>query len=464
MRVRCFGREQGSVFLTAVMVAGVFAILTVGILTYLSNEYSLNFRSHTWNRALHLVEAAIEKSFSELNYYTAPLGAGGFTTDRGWYNISSGVYSNAVINFTDGAGNVVGNFYSVVSGVGGFTPSVTAVAVCAGGSSGPSITRAVQVKLKAASRFPTSLMSTDWMDMNGNNIYVDSYDSTDVAKSTSGRYDSSKRQSNGNVASNGTVMNTMNVGNAEIHGVAYTGTGGSVALGSNGSIGPTFVAGDRSTTVNDALSKGWIQTDFNLDIPDVTLPTGATTWGGAPGASGSGIGSITKDNTLSTGNYRVNDISLNSSAHGDDLVINGNVSLYVLGNVSISGLGRIIINSNASLTIYVAGSVSVAGLGLVNNTGTPIKNQWYGLPSSTSWSYTGNANWTGVIYAPSAALAFKGGGSSGDASGAAVAKSITLAGQVQFHYDESLRAANTGAGYQVASWQELRNINGVWSP
>lgn len=443
------------------MAAGVLAIILVGLLAYLSNEYSLNYRSHAWNRALHLAEAAAEIAFGELNYQYYQANAG-FQSARGWHMVNASTYSNAISGFTDSAGQVAGDVYVVVTGVGTINPVVKSVATCAAGTSSQPVRRAIQVTLMAASRFPVGFMSKNQMDMNGNYIYVDSYDSTDVAKSTGGLYDSAKKQSNGNVASDGTIINSLNIGNADIYGMAYTGVGGSVALGSSGSIGPTFDPSLRATTVDAGLSQGYIQSDFNVDVADVVLPNGATTWGGAPGATGSGLGSIIKDATLNSGSYRVNSVTLNSSAHGDVLTINGNVSLYVLGDVTVGGLGQIQINSNSSLTIYVGGNVSLAGNGIINNSAAPIKNQWYGLSSSTSWTVSGNGSWVGVIYAPEANVTMNGGGASGQMSGAVVANNITLNGQVRFHYDEALRASNTGAGYQVASWIELRNVAGAW--
>jgi hypothetical protein len=307
-------------------------------------------------------------------------------------------------------------------------------------------------------------MSKGYLDMNGNNVYIDSYDSSDITKSTGGLYDAAKKQSNGNIASDGTFTNTLSIGNADIYGVAYTGVGGTVALGSGGSIGPTFVTSDRSTTVADGQSKGWVQDDFNVDVSDIILPTGATSWTTPPGAVGSGDKTINKSTTVGTGDYKIGNVTLNSSQQGDTLTIAGDVRLYVSGNVDVSGLGSIVINSGASLTVYVAGTVQIAGNGLINNANTPIKDEWYGLSTSTSWNIVGNGVWDGVIYAPSATVSFKGAGSSGDASGAVVADKIVLTGGARFHYDESLRSSSTGSGYAVVSWQELRKVSGAWQP
>jgi len=45
---------RGSVLLSAAVSASVLAILIAGVLAYLSNEYNLNNRAHSWNQAFHL--------------------------------------------------------------------------------------------------------------------------------------------------------------------------------------------------------------------------------------------------------------------------------------------------------------------------------------------------------------------------------------------------------------------------
>ena len=452
--------RQGSALISAAIGAAILGIVAASLLAMLSNEYNFNFRSRSWNQALHLAEAGVEIGFAEVNnqYYRGGNGVG-FQSSRGWSS-SSNVYSKNT-SLTNSAGIVVRDVAISVMGVGGVNPIVTSISTVNTTPRGPSISRGVRASLYAASMFPAGMLAKNSINMNGNNIYVDSYDSTDVTKSTSGLYDAAKRQSNGNIASNGSVLNSLSIGNADIYGTVYTGPNGTATLGANGSVGPTLVNADRATTVAAAEAKGWIEHDFNVDVADPTLPTGASTWTSPPGST---AGSINKDVNVNTGDYKVNNISLSSNSHKDTLTIDGNVRIYVTGDVNLSGISQIVINPGASLQIYVAGSVSAAGNGIINNSSTPIKNQWYGLNSSTSWSYTGNAQWIGTIYAPSASVSFKGGGSSGDASGSVVANNITLAGQVQFHYDEALRASDTGAGYTVATWQELRNVSGTWTP
>lgn len=442
---------QGSAIVAAAVTAGVLSILVAGYLTYMTNEYRLNYRSHRWTQALHLAEAGVEVGFAEFNYQYYQ-GGSGFQSARGWTDLGSGSYSKSVSNLTDTAGNVVGDFTVTVSGVGAANPQVLGVATCTNAPSGPSVTRAVKVIVKKSSRYPVGMMSKDTMDLNGNNVYTDSYDSTDPTKSTSGQYDANKKQAHGDIASDASVVNSVSVVNADVYGQVYTGSAGTVTMGPNGSVGTTFVDANRATTVAQGESSGWIRHDFDVDVPDVTLPSGASSW--------SSLGDIKNDTTINGGDWRASDISL----HGNQTltITNGTVRLYVTGDIGVSGNGSIVIAGNAKLEVYAADDVSIAGKGVVNNTGVASNNQFFGLSSSTDWSVDGNGQWVGTMYAPEAAFSLKGGGSNGDMSGSVVANTITLSGQVQFHYDESLKTSDTGAAYVVASWQSLRNVDGSW--
>src|SRR5947199_261846 len=57
---------------------------------------------------------------------------------------------------------------------------------------------------------PTSL---GLINMNGNNVTVDSFDSMDTNYSTTGRYDSSKANDHGDLATVSGLTNAFNVGN-----------------------------------------------------------------------------------------------------------------------------------------------------------------------------------------------------------------------------------------------------------
>ncbi len=448
MSTRRFHHQHGSALISSAISAAILSLLAAGTLSYMSNEFSLNFRAHHWNQSLHLAEAGVELGFAEINYQYFR-DADGFRTDRGWTSLGGGSYSRTVSNF-----NNAGNLQITVTGVGSSYPQILGDATIPDAARGPSLTRAVRVRLAPSSSFPMGLVAKEEIDLNGNRIYTDSFDSSDPSKSTGGAYDYAKRQPNGDIATNGELVDQINIGNADIYGSVHTGPGGSVAIGPGGSVGTTFVEGDRATTTNAAETASWITHDFSTDIPDVTLPDGL--------ASAFVVGTINTTTTLSSGDWQADAIQLNASK---TLTIDGTVRLYVTGDINITGSSAaIIIAPGGSLEIYAAGSVSIAGGGVVNNTGAAVNNRFYGLPSSTSWTIGGNGQWVGTVYAPQADLTLNGGGASGDMSGGIVSASITLNGQVQFHYDESLRSdPEVVSGYIVVSWQSLCLLDGDWA-
>jgi len=69
---------------------------------------------------------------------------------------------------------------------------------------------------------------------------------------------------------------------------------------------------------------------------------------------------------------------------------------------------------------------------------------------------TGNAAFTGVIYAPSANLKLGGGGNNHyDLVGSTVTQTVTMNGHMNFHYDEALKDWGPDLGYVVSAWNEL---------
>lgn len=443
---------QGSVLVSAVISTVILSIVIALIASYMGNEYQLQMRSDRWSQALHLAEAATEIGIAEMNYQYF-LDTNGFSSARGWTSLGGGSYTKSVSQFVDNAGHTVGDMTVSVLGIADANPQIRGVGEVTMNAATPKMTRAVRLVLALSSKFPMGFVARQTIDLNGNGIYTDSFDSTDTGKSTGGLYDAAKRQANGDIASNSSVINTVNIGNAEIYGTINTGYGGSAAMGPNGTVGPTFVNSDRATTTAEAEAAGWVQHDFSVDVPSVNLP--------AVLASAPSLGSLNGTATISSGDWQASQIRLTGN---DQLTISGNVRLYVTGDVDVSGsTSSIIIEPGAHLEVYVAGSVAIAGNGVVNNTGVAVNNQFYGLPTSTSWSVSGNGQWVGTIYAPQAALTLDGGGTSGDMSGGVVALNITLNGHTHFHYDEALRKdQSVAAGYVVSAWQQQRFVSGNW--
>jgi hypothetical protein len=210
------------------------------------------------------------------------------------------------------------------------------------------------------------------------------------------------------VGTNSAATGAINLsGGAKIYGNVWVGPGGD----------PTKVI----TTSGGALvygAKGALSSA--KDMTPMTDPGGGTST------------SFTNGRTLTSGTYRVSSVNLSGSGIG---TINGNVTLYVTGSVTVSGSAKIVILPGGSLTVYVSGSINISGGGIVNQTLNPHTLIIYGTSTCTSANYSGGCALYGSIYAPRANTAISGGSS---IYGSVVGGSVTISGGATVHYDESL--------------------------
>ena len=131
------------------------------------------------------------------------------------------------------------------------------------------------------------------------------------------------------------------------------------------------------------------------------------------------------------------------------MTVIGNVTLYVVGKVSISGQASLKILPGGSLTLYCGGDVSVTGGGIVNATGLPSNLSIIGLPTCLDIKMSGNGDFFGTINAPQASVTLGGGI---NVYGAVIANTFTAGGNGSLHYDNAL--AKKG-DLMVLSWVEL---------
>jgi len=130
--------------------------------------------------------------------------------------------------------------------------------------------------------------------------------------------------------------------------------------------------------------------------------------------------------------------------------------------LSMTGNARITILPGASLKLYVgdgAGSdaqLMIAGNGVFNQSGDSEKMSIFGLSDTTIVKMAGNGAFVGTVYAPSAQLQGKGGGSDvDDFQGAAIVGSVSYNGHFNFHYDEKLGDNGGMTEWKIASWTEF---------
>jgi len=279
------------------------------------------------------------------------------------------------------------------------------------------------------------------IDLLGNNVGTDSFDSEDATYSTGGRYDPAKKKDNGDVATNSTVTDSLDVGNANVMGHVSTGPGGSVHVGANGSVGDKawVSAGSKG------IQPGYFTADMNVTFPEVTLP-----FSSAPIPTGGSYDGTNYNTILDTGNYMIS--SLNGS-----ILVKGDAVVWVKDDLALTGHEYIYIEPGASLKMYVsAPSVNLSGHGVINGTGSALAFQYFGLPSNTGLSFSGNATFVGVIYAPNAAFSLGGGGNNVyDFVGASITDTVRMNGHFNFHYDQALARNGPGRGLIPISWDEV---------
>ena len=302
----------------------------------------------------------------------------------------------------------------------------------------PQVSRRVEAVVRPVSAFDQAIMSVGVVDLTNQNIVVDSYDSTDPTKSTNGLYDPAKRQENGDIATDGQLIEA---GNAQIYGDVATNAG--------------TVSGAANIT-------GVERTDFYQEPIPVGAPSWST-WNSSP-SSVTGTTTINADATKGSAasRYTLSSISLSGNK---TLTVAGNpngsqtyIEIYVTGDISVSGTGQIVVQPGVTATIYFAGNVDISGNGVLNSNNQPSDLMLYGIqpPTDTSEhvSIGGNSQITASVYAPGHDVTVNGGGTNGHVYGSVVGKTVTMTGVSNLHYDERLGATGMVNNYKIVSWFE----------
>jgi hypothetical protein len=304
--------------------------------------------------------------------------------------------------------------------------------------SAPQVSRRIEAVVRPVSAFDQAIMSVGIVDLTNQNIVVDSYDSTDPTKSTNGLYDPAKRQENGDIATDGQLIEA---GNAQIFGDVATNAG--------------TVSGAANIT-------GVERTDFYQE----PIPVGAPTWNGTNGSVTSVTGTTTIQASQTQGSAASRFILSGVSLSGNQtLTIAGNsdgsqtyVEIYVTGDISVSGLSQIVVQPGVTATIYFAGNVDITGNGVLNSNNQPGDLMLYGIqpPTGTSEHVNigGNSQITASVYAPGYDVTVNGSGTNGHVYGSIVGKTVTMTGVSNLHYDERLSSKGMINNYKIVSWFE----------
>jgi hypothetical protein len=503
MKTNVFKRmkQAASALLTALVICSTFSLFVVYYLSLIEQQSVLNTRSQSWNMAMAITEAGIEEGLENLNDNTTSLGTApwsylGSSTyyrsntlpDGSSYtvfitnNASPSVVARAYVQFGSSIGvgqNISSSFFASV-GVG---PAPT------------TLSRAVQVNCAKPNLFTVAVAVKNNIDLKGNGVYTDSFDSSNPAKSTNGQYDSTKYSGDmGDIASNGGITDSVSIQNGNIYGHVHTGPNCPVTVGPNGAVGThAWQAG------NSGFEPGYVLQDANFTFPDTTMPntssyltptggvvvvssntlvsTTTTTYPLAGTYTGSVTTNTTKVKGVTTTTYTYNvpttlfytntyanilwgsagstNYYVSSALTGQSIVMGPNVVLAMPNGMT--GVENITINPGANILVYSGGtSFSAAGNQIINPNGYAGSFVVFCASSVTSFTLAGNGQFTGVLVAPNADVSLKGGGNNNeDFSGMLMANSLTLNGHFSFHYDEALLGAANKSRWLITSWNEI---------
>jgi hypothetical protein len=417
-------REGGSALMVTLFVT---TTLLIGIGSYLllvRAQYVSVARSQAWNGAMTMAESGAEEALAQLNPGASVAVPVIDRTANGWGAPSGGFYgpvSRAVTN--SGSYSVVFSdvTYPIIYSTGYVTvPNLSAT-----------LTRVIQVATTNVPLYNVAMAARTNIDLNGNGPSANSFNSALTNLSYDGRYTNTMTASNGDVA---VLYGTLDLGNHDILGDVY--------------LGPT-------ATLNKGTNQvyGTVNTDYTYDFPDV-IPPDTTGWFTlyTPATN-----TLAPDGNLYTYVFTNN---------ADYVVPNMSGSVYVGTNAHVrllvqsGGTQAILVAGNGApvdskLIIYIASPTFTIGSGTIDG-GRAANLAYYGLTNNTAINFSGNAAFTGTIYAPDAAVTLTGGGSNDyDFVGSLIAKSIKLNGHFQFHFDEDLLAHGPTRGYTAVRWAEL---------
>ncbi|HWI56394.1 MAG TPA: collagen-binding domain-containing protein [Bacillota bacterium] len=465
--------QQANLLLLTLTLSGILGVTLVSYLIMAQAQNISIFRSQNWNSTMVVTEAGIEDALQLINK-----NAGSFddlwkwtnnVSADGWDGPNNNVYHvKRSLPYQITSGAWLTNSYEVWITNTNNEPSIAAVgsvpwtyqyaaapqAMFAQiGSPAPATTMARKIFTRTHfdPLFVVAMAALGNIDLHGNNIATDSFDSYSTNYSNNGLYPAgnfAKIKDNGDVCTDSALINSLNFGNADIMGHVRTGPGlNTINGGPNGSVGDKYWVHDG----HNGIQPGHSSTDFNVIFPDVVLPS--VLWLPALPSYKTIDGTNYTYTFLTSGNYSIPNLS------GSIYVgTNVNLKLRLTGSVNLAGQSVIrICAQNATLRMFMDGpSFSLSGNAYIDNqSGHADRCYLFGTPNCTSISFAGNGAFYGGVYAPNADFTLNGGGSdTWDFIGASVTKTVMMNGHYNFHFDENLSRIGPGRGYIVNSWEE----------
>jgi hypothetical protein len=253
-----------------------------------------------------------------------------------------------------------------------------------------------------------------------NNSHIDSYNSAN------GTYQVATAGDQGNMGTNGSSVNVVDIGNnSTIHGSVSTGPGGTV----------DYMPSKVSIT-------GGITHTNDIYLEPVSIPSDFD------GVSYLGPLSVSGTTTLSAGTYHYDKIAIGNNG---TLNITGDVKLYLSNTTTglTTGNNTVAFNiaTGGSVTIYTDGKVDLGNKVVINNNNAnpePADFVIYSRYAGDDGVIIDNNNtFYGAVYAPLAKVELS---NNGAMFGSMVGSEVEISNNGELHYDQAL-------GSLFAPWQ-----------
>lgn len=443
-----FQSEKASVTLITLCLCTVMAIALGSYYGLCRSSYVFSTRLFQEDRARELVQVGLEEALWALNQNEWT--QSGSTGDKSW--ATSGSNRTITLNYDSLGQGASGQLVLTVAnyaGAGPVWPSITSAATITM-SEGRSVTKTLQATLGPAPLFGNAIASANSYVSFVAGGTVDSWNSdpdNDPATPAAAYAFSASNPSNYAAVVAGDDDGTYGVLLNQTRVNGYVATFGKPVSYSTSGSPNGMLKGPATSAVVQVDSARLGQSAF--------IPTSSVFEIVPPAASGPHFGGLL-GNVLALVNallgapstaeiYKVNgDLTiagiplLSPNLTAD----NRAMKLIIDGNLTISGAGKITVNSNASLEIFVAGDVTIGGNGIQNLTHDPRKLTIFCTSGSTTDSvqYTSAADFYGAIYSENKPIDIR---QNANFYGALLSgqyvRFSTNATAPNFHYDTSLR-------------------------
>jgi hypothetical protein len=426
--------ERGSMLLTAMLFAAGIALVLGSYLALSRTSLKLAHRTFFANDAANLAEAGIEEAlycFNQIAAGTAPAAA-----FSGW--TFSGANAMRTLTPFNRDQQAVGVTKIFVKGYDGTdaAPVVISQATVTPFDGGAPITKTVHLAITLTTGVASpGLVGLEGVSFTGNTA-ADSYNSNPTRSATGPWlvYSSAIARANTSV---GALGGALSIGGGTISGNLFLGPG--------------------VTAPNANKVTGTIRTDYSAVYPFPTYPTAA-------GVSqsynlGSSIPAILPragDQAAADGYYYYfcNNTSIRS------LTISALRKVTIVGTANVgmpvTAATPVILPITSTLRVYMTGPLTIAGTSL-NALGYAGALEIYTTTTSTC-TFGNGTHVVASFHAPSAALDTSGNTNGNRLNGRFIARTITLGGTYDYHYDESLPGMGAAStSYYITRWLDFQS-------